>query len=182
MNNSKNSIKEANKEYKKASRNERKVMIAKDVLALLKKKEITASDGYYVHGREAFRENYVDFKTGVTQQQLLDGDWLKQEECECCAKGALFLAKRRIGGGEKAIISLNFNSSNPLGDAFSNQEWDLVEGLFEDNLDLGELPIGILKFLKETQDNPKKRMKKIMKAIVKLNGAFSLSKLSEIWE
>lgn len=116
-------IEKRNKAFNKLSKPEKRVAIAKDVIAALKAKKYIAETGDYLD------INIKDNKDwNVNQESLCSND----VTCNVCAIGALFTSK--------VIISNNFNSDyipsddvmrKELSSYFSMPQLHLIESAFE---------------------------------------------------
>ena len=115
-----------NKLFKAASAAEKRVMIAKDVLAHLKKGKIIASQGNWAEIRAA---EYLD-----ENEQLCSVIANKDTTCQCCALGALMIAE--IGINDK----LKVKEASDYGDyriSLSHQKNWPKELITETSLELG---------------------------------------------
>jgi len=125
-------VKSAKKSYDEMSRKERKVAIARDVIANLNALKIKRNSGYVVGGMDYDIESLLSF--GVTPQQI--SQKLKKE-CTLCARGAMMLCKVdkfnhfNFEGVDNLGDIDNNNTTDALQDAFTDYELDNIEEAFE---------------------------------------------------
>jgi len=105
-------IKKWNETFKKASKPEKKILIAKDVLANIKsKKYIPFAGNYIIFISSVFKDNDV--------QKNLD----TLESCNCCALGACLISSTKYQN------KLKFDDLNGLG-AYDNNVWRQLKNIF----------------------------------------------------
>lgn len=118
------SVRLSNKVFEKASPAKKRVMLAKDVLAAIKSRRFTARSGTYQPVPER------PFGCNVDQPAIIN---LQGEECEVCAKGALFVSKLdRLNGLKLFEVSERDPSEHLLG-LFTQLQLDLIETAFEES-------------------------------------------------
>lgn len=125
-------IKRNNAKWAKASPAERRVLIAKDIIARLNSNQYRAE--HYIYSRIG-SSGAADFQEGdQVQQCLVDGS----AQCACCARGALFfshiLFKNKVS--IRDIKLSNYDASNDsdragLDRVFSRAQQFLIEAAFE---------------------------------------------------
>ena len=131
------------KEYDEASDQQKKVMIAQDILSLIKSNKIKGFCGSYVEsitfsGKEFYNFNVPEeLKEASVQEQLIsDVDF----ECEVCAIGAEHLAHimRNNECGIKQLLNKDHNEMLEVS-PFSDVELRLLEDLFESTWNYDEV-------------------------------------------
>ena len=182
-----NKINKLNEQFKKATKAQKRVMIAQDVLAQLKTKRYVAESGCWVQPNY-----YPDWK------QLSDKDSVQElfaakkiESCNVCALGGLFMSCTNfnnntlledlydVSGDLGNLIDEEEQLSNKLNKIFSTNQLKLIEMYFEANggyfrEDDEDDRIGVF-YNKNSSD--KKRLQLIMENIVENGGAFVPKKL-----
>jgi hypothetical protein len=177
--------KNLNAEFKKATKAQKRVMIAQDVLAQLKAKRYVAESGCWV--RIHYNPTTVA-KTDSVQELFVEK---KIESCNVCALGGLFMsctnfnnntlledlddASEELGN----LIDEEEKLSNKLNKIFSTDQLKLIESYFEANggffRDYDEDDRIEVFYNKNSSD--KKRLQLIMENIVENNGTFVPEKL-----
>src|ERR1700690_4678015 len=169
------SVERTNKAFAKMNRAEQRVQIAKDVIAALKVKLLTAK-----------HQSYFDVSENTFLRMEDNGsDSLKDTlktipTCTVCAKGAIFtctVARKNKVTNEQAM-SQNWDCdplSKSLKGTFSAHQLRLIETEFEDddidgNNDMRHIPP--VMELHELFDNAEDRMIAIMKNIIANKGTF----------
>ncbi len=117
-------IRKTNAKFDKATKAEKRVMIAKDILKYCNSKVIVASHGKYVN----FNDRALDL--GASAQ----GELHKIPKCSVCALGSMAYAhvvrKNKCDVGE--FNSLNqYRSKRMISDLFSDKQLALIECAFE---------------------------------------------------
>jgi len=112
-----------NKEFKEMSKMEKRVSIAKDVIASLKSKKYIAEAGIYVNLVNGKNE---DEDIAITLSNMMK----KDVKCEVCAIGSLFLSnlkksKTRIGADDDDDMCAS------LSDVYTEEELRILEYCFE---------------------------------------------------
>ena len=177
-----------NKAFEKATKPERRVMVAKDVLEQLKKRQLVAMAGRYV-GLQ-FMPTYSSLNPNLDIKENYD----KVQECHVCALGACIMATTRFTNqlnfedvgrtsDEMAITKV----SNVLTDIFTPEQLHIIEIAFEGHQSgerfavnvLGELLLNREQEKKcrdfyESYHNDDKRLIAIMENIIKNKGEFIL--------
>jgi len=129
-------VKSSKKSYDKMSKNERKVAIAKDVIANLHVLKIRSDYGYVVTDNDNDYDVGSLLSFGITPKQIAQK---AKVECSVCARGAMMLCKidkfnNFDFGGVESIGCINQeNTFEALQDAFSDDELCEIEYAFEDN-------------------------------------------------
>lgn len=132
-------IQKRNETFEAMTMMERRVAVAKDVLAMVAEELIEPVKGTYVAHMYVTPE-----KKGCELQPYVLAELGKSKtyKCSCCAKGAFFLAK--IAGYNNVAASTGLNAmypTEPLGtraeagsgieDVFDRFTWDSIERYFE---------------------------------------------------
>lgn len=105
-------IKEGNKKFKRMTRAQKRVEIAKDALMQILAKRTIVVSGTYVEGLDDFYEANPALA------------------CNACAKGALFLAKTRRFNKEETDVHDFFGESYEMPE-WPEANWHLIEVAFE---------------------------------------------------
>jgi hypothetical protein len=171
-----------NKAYKKATKAQKRVMIAQDVLSALSRRKIVAQSGAYlgatyVGDKPDIDEGLQETDEKASLQALLE----KVTPCEVCAKGALFLCtvamRNKVTVGEYKEMDNTTGWGGEelaklLGNTFTPRMLATIENEFEDDrMDyLGPEPIMHLSHRFENDDAKKLRV--IMRNIIENNGTF----------
>jgi hypothetical protein len=177
-----------NKKFKAATAAQKRVLIAKDVIAQIKAKRLKARTGTWVNpvfrdGRDMDAFEKFDEKTSSVRELFLEK---KIPACECCALGAMFMSCTLYNNKttvadlldetmdfELIVRSKNNSFSNGLTQFFPKPQLKLIEAAFEgeygafqdvcnDKTDLWY----------DTLPNDTKRLIAIMQNIIKNNGTF----------
>ena len=176
--------KNLNAEFKKATKAQKRVMIAQDVLAQLKAKRYVAESGCWV--RIHYNPTTVA-KTDSVQELFVEK---KIESCNVCALGGLFMSCTNFNNNT-LLEDLDFASSelgdlieevklsNKLNSIFSVKQLKLIESYFEEND--GYFYINSqydrIKAFCDKHPSDKKRLQLIMENIVENGGTFVPAKL-----
>lgn len=183
-------IKNTNEQFKKATKAEKRVMIAKDVLAQLKSKRYTAENGVWVSAIYA-DDNDVCSSDSV---QTLFADKII-EKCYVCALGGLFMSCTNLGNTttirdfkHEASTELGYRIfrdrklSNGLNNIFNKSQLKMIEkyfegggGYFSYNNDSNKFCNHVTRFYEKYTET--QRLKLIMENIVANNGTFVPKKL-----
>ncbi len=174
-----------NKLFKGKTRAEKRVLIAKDVLAQIKANTLIPSSGSWVR----LKSYYLDGNTSLREVTLN-----KEAECKCCALGGLFLSCT-LFNNKVTVADVEYGKyehldetirgeqkfSNGLNTIFSNAQLKLIENAFEQGggafnpYKRGDKPNATerkaIEF-GERYSSDSKRMIAIMKNIIKNNGTF----------
>lgn len=148
--------KASNEKYKTASRAEKRVMIAKDVIRAIEAKQIIPTHGDY------FSVD-VDYDKRPRDEESLKELLPTLPACNVCAKGAILLCsvarQNKVTFGEADDWSLfsDHTLSRALGGVFTPKQLGLIEDAFE----------GI-----DDQDQADKTLTAVMKNVVKNKGTF----------
>lgn len=189
-------LRKSNAAFKKATKAEKRVMIAKDVLAQIKAKRYIAESGTWVDANW----NILSEIDGTESVQKLFAD-RTIETCNVCALGGLFMSCTNLNnntcvddinyGGEGselgAMIEYGDTLSNGLNKIFSKKQLQLIEVYFErgdgwfgeDGFSgdyIGEDSRHVKDFNDAYPDDDE-RLVEIMKNIVANDGTFVPSKL-----
>jgi hypothetical protein len=123
----------AMKKYEKMSRTEKKVAIAKDVIAQIKAKKLKVASGYgYVVGD--LIDDLDVLKKYLPSQEIA---CKMQKECSVCARGAMMLSRVAKFNNYEFTASMskigidNEDTFDALKDAFTQHELDIIECCFE---------------------------------------------------
>jgi hypothetical protein len=197
-------IAENNAAFKKATKAQKRVMIAQDVLAQIKAKRYVAEPGRWVV--PTFSENFCntdDYPDTVPSVQQLFAS-KEIESCNVCALGGLFMSCTNLNNHTTydqfndesedigSLIGYEEGLSNELDVFFSKNQLTLIEIYFEDgegyfSIDNETVDTGsrfyksidfdhVNSFNDKYQDDDD-RLKAIMKNIVENNGTFVPEKL-----
>jgi hypothetical protein len=177
--------KNLNAEFKKATKAQKRVMIAQDVLAQLKAKRYVAESGCWV--RIHYNPTTVA-ETDSVQELFVEK---KIESCDVCALGGLFMSCTNFNNNTLlvdlddvsedlgALVDVEEKLSNKLNSIFTTNQLKLIETYFEANdgffLDYDEEDRAEAFYNKHPSD--KKRLQLIMENIVENNGTFVPAKL-----
>jgi len=179
-----------NAEFRKATRAQKRVMIAKDILSALRRGKIVANQGVYVEPSYDYEGPNLDdaaqeAPADASLQELLE----TVAPCQVCAKGAIFLCtvamRNKVTVGEFNEMNGNVqndgwsearklwrgeNLSKTLGGLFSPKQLAMIENEFEDDVvdSLGGNPIMRLSDLEDDDA----RLRKIFRNVVRNNGTF----------
>jgi hypothetical protein len=179
--------KNLNAEFKKATKAQKRVMIAQDVLAQLKAKRYVAESGCWVKPNiDSAWEQKLSHHDSV-QELFIEQ---KIESCNVCALGGLFMSCTNFNNNT-LLEDLDDASeglgnlieeeqlSNKLNEIFSTNQLKLIESYFEANggffRDYDEDDRIEVFYNKNSSD--KKRLQLIMENIVENNGTFVPEKL-----
>jgi len=118
--------------FKQMTRQERKVAIAKDVIANLDVMDFRKGNGYVVSDDDIDFERIMRF--GVTNQQIANE---AKKQCQVCARGAMMLCK--IGKFNEFDFSElegfsdidDETTTDALEEAFDQDELEMIESCFE---------------------------------------------------
>jgi len=183
-----------NAEFQKASRAEKRVMIARDVLSALTRGKIEANAGAYVEPSDVYDYDDVEDIDGATAvaskkdslQELLEN----VTPCKVCAKGAIFLCtvamRNQVTVGDFQKMSgeggYAWNTarrawkgtqlSKTLGGIFSPKQLATIENEFEGtHMDkLGPKPV--MQLEERFPYEEKARLRVIFRNIIRNNGTF----------
>lgn len=179
--------KNLNAEFKKATKAQKRVMIAQDVLAQLKAKRYVAESGCWVQPNiHSAWEKKLSHHDSV-QELFIEQ---KIESCNVCALGGLFMSCTNFNNNT-LLEDLDFASSelgdlieevklsNKLNSIFSVKQLKLIESYFEEND--GYFYINSqydrIKAFCDKHPSDKKRLQLIMENIVENEGTFVPEKL-----
>ena len=162
------SLKRANTRFRKLTKAQQRVAIAKDVISQVNAEKILASSTYFSWGDASFNEEKV------ADANLDMSECVSQVQCEVCGIGSLFVGAVRLADKLKFA---DFDSSwsgcrgqeaDYLAQWFDDKQLNLVEDYFErNNRSEGEdSPI----YGEESDD---KRLIMIMENIVSNKGRFN---------
>jgi hypothetical protein len=181
--------KNLNAEFKKATKAQKRVMIAQDVLAQLKAKRYVAESGCWVQANYNITVPLAEIRYDDSVQELFVEK--KIESCNVCALGGLFMsctnfnnntlleelddASEKLGN----LIGEEEKLSNKLNEIFTTDQLKLIESYFEANdgyfRDYDE--DGRIEAFYNKNSSDKKRLQLIMENIVENNGTFVPEKL-----
>lgn len=156
---------------------EKRVAVAKDVIAQLNRGKLTATTGLYFKAKSCNK----DFTGEVELQKVLK----HIPKCEVCAKGALFVGMinkyndfklnlKYDYGNDEINDEVNDSLYPKLKTLFSGKQLRLIEAYFEG---WNKFDIENTHNFYEKNPNAKKRMILIMENIIKNNGTFKPSLL-----
>lgn len=177
-----------NELLKNASPDEKRVLIAKDVLKLLKEKRITPTTGVYceIRNKNAFysKTNSIS-DNGRNKFELSEA--FKVANCNTCALGALFVGALNVFDNVKidsAYTNYGYNSLNSANIIFRNimrtyfetRQLNLIESFLECHerfmVNYKFSSVEELEFNRFSKLDKKQRFVYIMKNIIKNNGQF----------
>jgi len=184
------SLEEKNKEFKKSTKPQQRVLVAQDVLAQIKAKRYLASPGTWAIPTYSVPDKNLKEEDSV--QKLFAIKTIKT--CNVCALGGLFMSCTNLNNnttvtelGEACELgdSLEYGDqklSNGLNRIFTKNQLILIENYFEnaDGYYAPEATVTMtdhINLFNEKYPNPQDRLKEIMKNIVENNGTFVPSKL-----
>jgi len=155
------SVEEKNKEFKKSTKPQQRVLVAQDVLAQIKAKRYVAEPGewaypFYSEAMRALPASILNNNTTFTEL----------EDALCLGHS--------LDGGEKL--------SNGLNRIFTKKQLILIESYFENEEGFFRSEIATkmtdhINLFNNKYPNPQTRLKEIMNNIVENNGTFVPSKL-----
>lgn len=159
-------IRRTNKKFEKATREEKRVQIAKDVLLQLSLRRITPKSTYFTN--ESAELKFKDSKNGLDDGQYRQvQDILKETpRCEACAIGSVFVATvdrldelttRNMWAIDEKVDMVKYLSEKM--ELFNYEELELIEEIFEDYV-RSKKPL-----------SQRKRLEKMMEYIIKTKGA-----------
>jgi hypothetical protein len=192
-------LRKSNAAFKKATKAEKRVMIAKDVLAQIKAKRYIPESGTWVDANWNIRGGIDEIHETDSVQKLFADRTI--ETCSVCALGGLFMSCTNLNnntcvsdinyGGEGTEIGERIEEgdtlSNGLNKIFSKKQLQLIEVYFEKGDGwFGEAGytgnyIGEdsrhVEYFNEAYPDDDERLVEIMKNIVANDGTFVPSKL-----
>lgn len=171
------SIEKNNTKFTKMSKAQKRITIAKDVIASLRLGKFNASPGtYFSLADKNYREE--EARPSDNQALLLD----TAISCEVCAIGAIFASKVR--SGNKCNLDLGGSPDdniliNNLKGIFTEKELRIIETAFEgeaqSNMVNDNIEIEAANWFRNNHpDKDDKRLIAIMKNIIKNKGTFVL--------
>lgn len=183
-------IEEKNKEFKKSTKPQKRVLIAQDVLAQIKAKRYVAESGAWA--APTYAEPGMALDSGESVQKLFANQSIRQ--CNVCALGGLFMSCTNLNNNttveelcradENLGDELEYGEklSNGLDKIFSPKQLELIENYFEDadgyyGSYATDAMADHINLFNEKYPNPQDRLKEIMKNIVENNGTFVPKKL-----
>jgi hypothetical protein len=193
------SLRKSNAAFKKATKAEKRVMIAKDVLAQIKAKRYIPESGTWVDANWNIRGGIDEIHETDSVQKLFADRTI--ETCSVCALGGLFMSCTNLNnntcvsdinyGGEGTEIGERIEEgdtlSNGLNKIFSKKQLQLIEVYFEKGDGwFGEAGytgnyIGEdsrhVEYFNDAYPDDDERLVEIMKNIVANDGTFVPSKL-----
>lgn len=170
-------LRRRNARFEKMTIEQRRVAIAKDVLAQLSEKKIVATQGTYVRSRSMRRDPIVH--PGQSLQEVMEAT--KGFTCNVCAKGAVLVSAVRLGNrvagraGGDLSYSLRENLYLVLGRTVGIGFSNFLEQLFEWCYDHSNIKGWDLV-------SPKNRMVFLMETTIRLKGVFRGSKAEQHFE
>ena len=181
--------KNLNAEFKKATKAQKRVMIAQDVLAQLKAKRYVAESGCWVQANYNSAVPLADIKYKDSVQDLFAEKTI--ESCNVCALGGLFMSCTNFNNNTLledlddvsedlgALVDEEEKLSNKLNKIFSTPQLKLIETYFEANggyfRDYDE--DNRIEAFYNKHPSDKKRLQLIMENIVENEGTFVPAKL-----
>ena len=174
-----------NEKFKKATKAQKRVMIAQDVLAQIKTKRYVAESGCWVQPNiNAACEKNLKDEDSV--QELFAKKKIKS--CNVCALGGLFMSCTNFNNNTSFVeLSDNLGDvlmegeefSNKLNKIFSYKQLRSIESYFENNEGYfyNQREFDGIKAFCNAYPSEKKRLKLIMENIVENNGTFVPEKL-----
>ena len=192
-------LRKSNAAFKKATKAEKRVMIAKDVLAQIKAKRYIAESGTWVDANWNIRGGIDEIHETDSVQKLFADRTI--ETCSVCALGGLFMSCTNLNnntcvsdinyGGEGTEIGERIQDgdtlSNGLNKIFSKKQLQLIEVYFEKGDGwfgeggytgnyIGEDSRHV-EYFNDAYPDDDERLVEIMKNIVANDGTFVPSKL-----
>lgn len=187
------SIDKTNGEFKKATKAQKRVMIAQDVLDQIRVKRYVATSGTWIS--PTWQKSAAEkLSHDDSVQKLFENKTLKK--CNVCALGGLFMSctvlnnKTKVEDLDDAADNLgdcisddDYKMSNGLKSFFSYNQLTLIETYFEGNngwflnCDNDEKRVDHIDKFNEKYPKDMDRLKNIMKNIVENNGTFVPKKL-----
>jgi len=177
-----------NEKFKKATKAQKRVMIAQDVLAQIKTKRYIVESGCWIDTNiNAACEKNLKDEDSV--QELFAEK--KIESCNVCALGGLFMSCTNFNNNTSFVelndasghlgdwISEGEEFSNKLNKIFSYKQLRSIESYFENNEGYfyNQREFDGIKAFCNAYPSEKKRLKLIMENIVENNGTFVPEKL-----
>ena len=124
-------IEKRNKMWDNATRQEKKILVCKDVLSMIEMPNYIVNQGHYLNFPEAtgYQGHVKDFSNEHIQKDLLSGG----VTCTACARGQMMLSRFRFKGvgGMENMLCDNFGTETALQDAFDKEELGFIEAIFE---------------------------------------------------
>lgn len=184
------SIEEKNKEFKKSTKPQQRVLVAQDVLAQIKAKRYLASPGTWASPTYGVPDE--NLKGEESAQKLFATQTIKT--CDVCALGGLFMSCTNLNNNttvEELGQACNLGDileygdlklSNGLNRIFTKKQLMLIENYFENAEgyyapDATDAMTDHINLFNEKYPNPQDCLKEIMNNIVENNGTFVPSKL-----
>ena len=184
-----------NEEFKKATKAQKRVMIAKDVLAQIKAKRYFAESGEWVKPLWSDDQKSIDIKLDPNSS-IKDAFKSKAiNSCQVCALGGLFMSCTNLNNNTTVqdmkteyylgeVVQDNDKISNGLNRIFTRKQLMLIETYFEggegyfkgysEYFSYSDEKL-LVTFFKSYHDD--ERLKMIMQNIIDNNGTFKPSKL-----
>ena len=176
-------MKDKQKKWDAASRAQRRVMVAEDVLAQVKLGEIKVTSGTYLSVNQ-------EFAGGLCQDDALYDVINETRKCKACAIGSVFYSKitnygycskdhkmSAMNRGSDGIEMFETNMVDIMADAFTEKELRTLEYAFEGynygGIEFSEDDGDILRKYHHKHASDKARLKAIMKNIIKNKGDFT---------
>lgn len=161
---------EAEKElFRNANPRERRLMIAKDVLAQVEAGRIIAKQGTLI------KTGFLDSKQ--PHRELKEIFWEREDPCECCALGSIFLVtverKDNICFASHAIYGPQVMMEQVIRDEFPLDQILLIEQAFERGKGFYSESVNAIAWGMKYAD-PTERLIAIMENIIRNNGNFLL--------
>jgi len=183
------SVEEKNKEFKKSTKPQQRVLVAQDVLAQIKAKRYLASPGTWAIPTY---DNPKNVKGEESVQKLFATQAIKT--CDVCALGGLFMSctnlnnnttVEELGQASDLGDTLEYGDeklSNGLNRIFTHKQLELIENYFENadgyfGSEIATKMTDHINLFNNKYPNPQARLKEIMNNIVENNGTFVPSKL-----
>jgi hypothetical protein len=179
-------IQDLNKAFEKASPDEKRIIIAKDVIAQLKLKKFIAQTGVYFDAiPESNQNNLLDWYDKFKEKSIKNIINEEEVSCKVCGIGGVFASCVRITNN---ISTSKFKTGSQndqtivrkfLKKYFDIDQLRLIESAFEmsdfdDSNSLGELVQVSIRFGKQFNLSSNKRLVAIMKNIIRNKGTFKL--------
>ena len=181
--------KNLNAEFKKATKAQKRVMIAQDVLAQLKAKRYVAESGCWVQANYNPTVTLAEIKYHDSVQELFAEKTI--QSCNVCALGGLFMSCTNFNNNTLLeelddvsedlgnLIDEEEKLSNKLNSIFSTNQLKLIEmyfeangGFFQEDDEDDRIEVFYNKY-----PSDKKRLQLIMENIVENEGTFVPAKL-----
>jgi hypothetical protein len=156
-----NKIEKDNAAFEVMTNSQKRVAIAKDALQWIRLGALTPTKGTYLRP-----QLHPTLALDYPERAAVQANTLNWGACQCCAKGALFVAKVNRFDNCSAMDFQGFTGQNLLMDGiFLRDEFDMIESAFEGWMD------DQWRWFKK-YPNAKTRMMAILRNIIRNQGDF----------